>query len=147
MARLLSSTNLVTAIAGSIVKGNGPDSFTDLSGISGDGALSGITQALTVGAGNDLIVVPEMIVRRSASALSHYCNIYINGGGLGSTTSGYNFTSAGGNQVNDNVNQYYSTYKLDTAPTTSPTYTMYCFVGGGTWTFLNIKFTFFEIKG
>ena len=143
----LGSAVVVSGVTGSIVKVHGPYAYSDIVGITVDGALSGVTQALTVGTGNDIIVVPDIIVRRTGSATSQYSNVYINGGSLGATTSGYNFTSAAGYQVYDNVNQHYTIHKLDTSPTTSPTYTMYADVVGGTWSFLNIQFTFFEIQG
>ena len=140
----------VTGIAGSVVKVHGPYTFSDATGHNADGAVSGFSQQITIAsASNDVIIVPFFSFRKTAGANTKQVNLFLEGGGLGSGTSGYTIGTGYGYEANISVTWPITPVVLDSAPgSTTPTYGIVAGVSdASTWSFLRPCFTFFEIQG
>ena len=146
----LGSAVVVSGATGSIVKVHGTYAYSDVTGVTSAGAISGFSQALTVGTGNDIIILITMGFRRDGNAQNQYIDLYTTGGGLGAGASGHKFgDNIGYGMPWDGTTVPVSAAILDTSPTTSPTYGV--FTASGTFpadaAYINLSFTFLEIKG
>ena len=103
----------------------------------------------TITSGNDVIIWISFIMnKRSGGHTGGYADIHLQGGGLGTGTSGKEIVEAGAYASDEYSRMQYSTTVIDSNPGgTTPTYSLYYNHVGGSARITNIYAVWGEIKG